>query len=429
MSQGNRIAPMVLMVLASIHVQAQVAEMSGNVLTAQSLIELASQAPAQEMRNQARLLEAQSTLESARRWWIPSAVIGGQSFSREGSSMNVAGEILPDVVARNSQWMAELRLGGDVAQSWTAQESAGFHQEAVTWEVAAERDQRILACMAAFVAAVASAQDEALHAASVEAWRQYEQELNWLVESGLRPRSEALSAASERLHLESQVLQLRAAREAMLAALWSVLGVQETMPLSVDWPVLKALFSKDATAVWPEQSALVARIDQAESLQNGLTRELWLPELRFSPMLNGFGADFSSLAPTTQWVGALMWSIPLDRLLPGGDKGQAAAQVAFRQADALAWDQEHAAQLTSLDRRVALLNEALVQQSASVSQADEALAQSLDRESQGLVTPFERIQLERQSLRAHTTLNSIQSDVLLLEMMRALESGAQWALD
>ena len=201
------------------------------------------------------------------------------------------------------------------------------------------------------------------------------------------------------------------------------------MPLSVDWPVLKALFSKDATAVWPEQSALVARIDQAESLQNGLTRELWLPELRFSPMLNGFGADFSSLAPTTQWVGALMWSIPLDRLLPGGDKGQAAAQVAFRQADALAWDQEHAAQLTSLDRRVALLNEALVQQSASVSQADEALAQSLDRESQGLVTPFERIQLERQSLRAHTTLNSIQSDVLLLEMMRALESGAQWALD
>jgi len=121
MSQGNRIAPMVLMVLASIHVQAQVAEMSGNVLTAQSLIELASQAPAQEMRNQARLLEAQSTLESARRWWIPSAVIGGQSFSREGSSMNVAGEILPDVVARNSQWMAELRLGGDVAQSWTVQ--------------------------------------------------------------------------------------------------------------------------------------------------------------------------------------------------------------------------------------------------------------------------------------------------------------------
>ena len=124
-----------------------------------------------------------------------------------------------------------------------------------------------------------------------------------------------------------------------------------------------------------------------------------------------------------------MWSIPLDRFLPGGDKGQAAAQVAFRQANALAWDQEHDVQLSSLDRRVALLNEALVQQSASVSQADEALAQSLDRESQGLVTPFERIQLERQSLRAHTTLNSIQSDVLLLEMMRALESGAQWALD
>ena len=93
------------------------------------------------------------------------------------------------------------------------------------------------------------------------------------------------------------------------------------------------------------------------------------------------------------------------------------------------WDQEHTAQLSSLDRRVALLNEALVQQSASVSQADEALAQSLDRESQGLVTPFERIQLERQSLRAHTTLNSLQSDLLLLEMMRALESGAQWALD
>ena len=429
MSRFHCSVGVVLMVFVAIELRAQAPKMTENVLTAQSLIELASQAPAQEMRNQARLLEAQSTLESARRWWIPSAVIGGQSFSREGSSMNVAGEILPDVVARNSQWMAELRLGGDVAQSWTAQESAGFHQEAVTWEVAAERDQRILACMAAFVAAIASAQDEALHAASVAAWQQYEQELNWLVESGLRPRSEALSAASERLHLESQVLQLRAAREAMLTELWSVLGVQETMPLSEEWPVWSALFSKDATAVWPEQSALVARIDQAESAQKGLTREIWLPELRFSPMLNGFGADFSSLAPTTQWVGALMWSIPLDRLLPGGAKGEAAAQVAFRQADALAWDQEHTAQLSSLEKRVTLLNQALAQQNEAAKQASEARAQSLDRESQGLVTPFERIQLERQHLRAHSSMYSLQSHLLLLEMMRALESGAQWARD
>ena len=83
MSQGNRIAPMVLMVLATIHVQAQVAEMSGNVLTAQALIELASQAPAQEMRNQARLLEAQSTLESA------TALV--DSFGRSRRSVLFAG--------------------------------------------------------------------------------------------------------------------------------------------------------------------------------------------------------------------------------------------------------------------------------------------------------------------------------------------------
>lgn len=415
------------MVFVAIELRAQAFGMTEDVLTAQALIELALKAPAHEMRNQARLLEAQSSLESARRWWIPSAVIGAQSFSRQGSSMNVAGEILPDIVARNSQWMGELRIGGDVAQFWTAQESAGFHQAAVTWEVVTERDERILACMAAYVAAIASAQDEQLHAASVEAWKQYEQELNWLVESGLRPRSEALSAASERLHLESQVLQLRATREAVLTELWSVLGVQETMPLSEEWPVWTALFSKDATSVWPEQSALVARRDQAESAQKGLTREIWLPELRFSPMLNGFGADFSSLAPTTQWVGALMWSIPLGRLLPGGDKGQAAAQVAYRQADALAWDQEHTAQLSGLEKRVNLLKQALIQQIEAASQADKARAQSLNRESQGLVTPFERIQLERQHLRARSSVYSLQSDLLLLEMMLALESGAQWA--
>ncbi len=146
-------------------------------------------------------------------------------------------------------------------------------------------------------------------------------------------------------------------------------------------------------------------------------------------MLNGFGADFSSLAPTTQWVGALMWSIPLDRLLPGGAKGEAAAQVAFRQADALAWDQEHTAQLSSLEKRVTLLNQALAQQNEAAKQASEARAQSLDRESQGLVTPFERIQLERQHLRAHSSMYSLQSHLLLLEMMRALESGAQWARD
>jgi hypothetical protein len=144
-------------------------------------------------------------------------------------------------------------------------------------------------------------------------------------------------------------------------------------------------------------------------------------------MLNGFGADFSSLAPTTQWVGAMMWSVPLDRLLSGGDKGQAAAEVAFRQADVLAWKQEHAAQAGSLDRRVKLLNDALIQQKEAVIQADEALSQTLNRESQGLITPFERIQLERQKLRAHSMLNSIQSELLLVEIKYAMESGARWS--
>ena len=163
---------MVWMVFASLQVQAQAPVVNKNALTAQVLVELASKAPAHEMRNQARLLEAQSALESARRWWIPSAVVGAQSFSRQGSSMNVAGDILSDVVARNSQWMGELRVGGDLAQSWTAKESAGYHQEAIGWEVEAERDQRILACMTAYLAAITSAQDEALHTASAEAWKQ-----------------------------------------------------------------------------------------------------------------------------------------------------------------------------------------------------------------------------------------------------------------
>lgn len=427
MRQCNRTAPMVWMVFASLQIQAQAPVGNENALTAQVLIELASKAPAHEMRNQARLLEAQSALESARRWWIPSAVVGAQSFSRQGSSMNVAGDILSDVVARNSQWMGELRIGGDLAQSWTAKESAGYHQEAVGWEVEAERDQRILACITAYLAAITSAQDEALHTASAEAWKQYEQELNWLVESGLRRRSDALSAASERLHLESQALQLRSTREALLAELWAVLGVEESLPLSVDWPNWTELFTENSIALWPEQSALSARLAQAESAQKGVTRELWLPELRFSPMLNGFGADFSSLAPTTQWVGAMMWSVPLDRLLSGGDKGQAAAEVAFRQADVLAWKQEHAAQAGSLDRRVKLLNDALIQQKEAVIQADEALAQTLNRESQGLITPFERIQLERQKLRAHSMLNSIQSELLLVEIKYAMESGARWS--
>jgi hypothetical protein len=96
-------------------------------------------------------------------------------------------------------------------------------------------------------------------------------------------------------------------------------------------------------------------------------------------------------------------------------------------ADALVWDQEHTAQLSSLEKRVTLLNQALAQQNEAAKQASEARAQSLDRESQGLVTPFERIQLERQHLRAHSSVYSLQSHLLLLEMMRALESGAQWA--
>ncbi|MGY8940886.1 MAG: TolC family protein [Flavobacteriales bacterium] len=395
-------------------------------LTPQRLIQLAMDAPAVERAAQARLQDAQGALESARRWWVPSTALGVQSFQRTGSLMNAEGVIKTDVSATNSQWAWEWRIGGDLAAPWAAVEAAKWNVEATRFEIEAERDVFVLQCMAAYLAAIGAEQDRVLHLESAATWKQYETELNLLVELGLRPASDALTAASERHQLESIAEQLEASRQELMMRLQGVLDLPADQALQLEWPEWEESVNRDSPSVLPEKQVLDSRYEGAAAVQRGLSREIWVPEIRFSPTLSGFGADFSTLAPTSQWVGSVMWTVPLAQLFKGGVRREAAAQLEMQAAKQQAWEMQHQARLDGLSQRIVSLSAALVKQQKAASLAEEAASQSWARENQGILTPMERVQMERQRLQTRSETLAIEQSLILLSFEKALELGATW---
>ena len=71
-------------------------------LNSVNVIELALSSPIFMDEAAAVLNFALGELESARRWWVPSAAIGSNTFYRNGSALNANGDLIEGMTANSS---------------------------------------------------------------------------------------------------------------------------------------------------------------------------------------------------------------------------------------------------------------------------------------------------------------------------------------
>jgi outer membrane protein TolC len=396
-------------------------------LTPELVIELALSSPVFHNEATARLNLASGKLESARRWWMPSTTFGATSFVHSGNALNANGEMFTEVDSRSAELGFALSFNADASRGLSGVKSEKLSYQATLQEVKSDRDAFVLSCMNTFISAVAAKRDFDFHKQALEELLSFEIQYQALADLGLRPQSDALSARTERLQLESLLLTLQANIALVTAELRGALGMSMNPEIESVWPIPDLTIELIATNL-PARQALIYRVDEAKANMRGVLEEVWAPELRLNPMYSSFGTEFNSasLAPTNEWVTSLVFSFPIENLLPGGKRKQTSALVDYSEARLSEWDLRHSAYVDGLVERIQLISEALESSEQAVSSADLSLSDVVLRMAHGIVDPVELLSVQRARLNAHSRAISLKEQLLKLEFELISETNPKW---
>tara|TARA_B110000914_G_scaffold149805_1_gene131260 strand:+ start:1163 stop:2458 length:1296 start_codon:yes stop_codon:yes gene_type:complete len=396
-------------------------------LTPELVLELALSSPVFHNEATARLNLASGKLESARRWWMPSTTFGATSFVHSGNALNANGEMFTEVDSRSAELGFALSFNADASRGLSGVKSEKLSYQATVQEVKSDRDAFVLSCMNTFISAVAAKRDFDFHKQALEELLSFEIQYQALADLGLRPQSDALSARTERLQLESLLLTLQANIALVTAELRGALGMSMNPEIESVWPIPDLTIELIATNL-PARQALIYRVDEAKANMRGVLEEVWAPELRLNPMYSSFGTEFNSasLAPTNEWVTSLVFSFPIENLLPGGKRKQTSALVDYSEARLSEWDLRHSAYVDGLVERIQLIREALESSEQAVSSADLSLSDVVLRMAHGIVDPVELLSVQRARLNAHSRAISLKEQLLKLEFELISETNPKW---
>jgi outer membrane protein TolC len=396
-------------------------------LTPELVLELALSSPVFHNEATARLNLASGKLESARRWWMPSTTFGATSFVHSGNALNANGEMFTEVDSRSAELGFALSFNADASRGLSGVKSEKLSYQATVQEVKSDRDAFVLSCMNTFISAVAAKRDFDFHKQALEELLSFEIQYQALADLGLRPQSDALSARTERLQLESLLLTLQANIALVTAELRGALGMSMNPEIESVWPIPDLKIELIATNL-PARQALIYRVDEAKANMKGVLEEVWAPELRLNPMYSSFGTEFNSasLAPTNEWVTSLVFSFPIENLLPGGKRKQTSALVDYSEARLSEWDLRHSAYVDGLVERIQLISEALESSEQAVSSADLSLSDVVLRMAHGIVDPVELLSVQRARLNAHSRAISLKEQLLKLEFELISETNPKW---
>lgn len=417
-------------------------------LTPEYLLELALSSPVFLNEASAKLEKAQGELESARRWWLPSTTLGARSFSHSGNALNSNGFIFTEVDSRSAELGMGFRFNSDNGAGITGIKTSKYALQAAVQELKAERDLFVLACINSYISAIAANKDREFHLTAVEELREFENQFTALEKLGLRPKSDVFIIRAERMQMESQILIIESAIVKILSELRSALGLpempeiknetdkaDETEMLS-EWPSIEKLLGvsvssnsvskKFLSSNPPSRQALVLRVDQAQSQKDAILKDIWVPELRVSPMIGGMGRDFSSVSVTSEWVTSLVFSFSLENLFPGGKNKEADAAVDISKARLSEWDLQNSAYREGAIARLELLKKSLDAQLVGAYVSDLALSDAFVRLSHGLVNSMELMQIERLRLESHSKAVFLTEKILKLEFELITLTNPLW---
>ncbi len=368
---------------------------------------------------------AEADLAKASEWWLPELNVGTSIHALNGTAMNSDGRFFTDVDRQN------FSAGGGVQAMWDFSSGPADVKAARLRGAAQEltgkqnRNEALLVVVQAYYAlATAEAEARAIERLALLA-DSVAMQLGVLVDLGSAYTSDLLLARSNLAQLRIRVqrsMSDRAVAAARLAALLELdpatrFTITETViaPIELPGKDQATVLADSIQLTRPDLQAMRLELDALHTERRRTTTGLLLPQLRVGAGYSAFGDVFQPLWPTGEVNGALVWRIPLGRIFQAGDLQQANARIELQQFSLRKAVARASAEVEAARQEVQLARERLALARAGAADAEEAFAQTMERQRLGLVRPLETLQAQEagaemvvERIRATAEVNTAQ---------------------
>lgn len=368
---------------------------------------------------------AEADLAKASEWWLPELSVGTSIHTLNGTAMNADGRFFTDVDRQN------FSAGGGVLASWDLRngpadvKAARLRSTAQEFTGKQERNEALLAVVETYyMLAMAEAEARALERLSMLA-DSVVMQLGQLVELGSAYTSDHLLARSNLARLRIRMQRARRDRaeaSAQLAALLELdpatrFTLMDTLLVPIDPPAPSPpqALADSIHLLRPDLQAMRLEMDALSTERSRTTTGLLLPQLRVGAGYSAFGDVFQPLWPTGEVHAALTWHIPLGRVFKAGELKQSDARIELQQFTLRRSVAMASAEVEVARQEVAIARERLELARAGATDAEEAFAQTMERQRLGLVRPMETLQAQEaaaemlvERIRATAELNAAQ---------------------
>ncbi len=342
---------------------------------------------------------ALANLDKANEWWLPDIYAGLSTHQLWGTAMNSDGAFFTDV-NRQSFWgglgfNASWNFGDGIYKA-NAEE---LRSEAALYQTTAEKNKALLEIINAYYDFLAAQLYYKSYEHLAEQADNIAQQIHVLVEVGIKFASDELLARSNYNHLQVEMLNARSDYYRKSAQLTRLLNYDPDIKLlSIDSVLVPIEVVSIQGLVMPFDSSYNRRPELKHQIlllaslheeRRTTTTGLWIPELRINAYSSYFGDVFAPIDPTSEINAALVWKVPLGRLISKGSLKQFDARIHLQQnqieqTKALVNEEV----LSSKDLIIVYKEQMNVAQEGS-DYAELALDQCIQRQQLGTTRPFE----------------------------------------
>jgi outer membrane protein TolC len=383
----------------------------------------------QEFKHRQEL--ALADLAKANEWWLPDIFAGTTIHQLSGNAMNTDGEIFKSLDRQNFWGGAGLNATLDFGDGIFKARSAKLKAKASVYKTQAEQNKALLQIIETYYDFVAAQLNYNAYEQLVAESDDLASQIAIQVEAGLRFESELLLAKSNSSHIRVEMLNYRAQYHNMSATLVKLLNLDPVMKLVATETVLAPLelittqdmdvHFDSAYGKRPELKNMELILQSLYEEKKTTTTGLWLPELSVTNARGSFFGDvFNNLDPTVEINGALLWKIPLGRLISGGELKQYNARIALQKIHMMQTRAQVNEEVIRAREQILASKEQMEVALEGSRLGEQALKQSIERQQLGTVRPFEILQAMEiyiksrlDHLKAVSTYNKAQYKLLV----------------
>jgi outer membrane protein TolC len=383
----------------------------------------------QEFKHRQEL--ALANLAKANEWWLPDIFAGTTIHQLNGNAMNTDGEIFESLDRQNFWGGAGLNATLDFGDGIFKAKATKLKAKASVYQTQAEKNKAMLQIIETYYDFVAAQLNYNAYEQLVAESDDLASQIAIQVEAGLRFESELLLAKSNSSHIRVEMLNYRAQYHNMSATLVKLLNLDPVMKLVATETVLAPLelittqdmdvHFDSAYGKRPELKNMELILQSLYEEKKTTTTGLWLPELSVTNARGSFFGDvFNNLDPTVEINGALLWKIPLGRLISGGELKQYNARIALQKIQMMQTRAQVNEEVIRAREQILASKEQMEVALEGSRLGEQALKQSIERQQLGTVRPFEILQAMEiyiksrlDHLKAVSTYNKAQYKLLV----------------